>query len=245
MSERRSRIPFVPKELEEKIKYTFTDKKLLFNALCHSSFSNERKHENIASNERLEFLGDSVLSIITSEYLYRELPNRPEGELSNIRREIVDSEALASFARELDLGTYMFFGNGEERNGGRDRRSNLEDAFEALVAAIYLDGGLENARRFLTPRIEAKVKDIFATHKFNDPKSLLQEIVQQNGEIVKYEKISESGPDHDKRFTCVVMVNSNILGMGEGKRIQEAEMNAARDALKLLGEGEKDSEKDN
>ena len=222
--------------LENTIKYTFKNKELLKTALIHKSYLNSNKTKDESCNERLEFLGDSVLSIITSEYLYRELPDRPEGELSNIRREIVDSEALAAFARELDLGTYMFFGNGEERNGGRDRRSNLEDAFEALVAAIYLDGGLESARRFLHPRIEAKVKNIFATHKFNDPKSLLQEIVQQSGEIVKYEKISESGPDHDKRFTCVVMVNSNILGTGEGRRIQEAEMNAARDALKLFGE---------
>lgn len=236
MSEKQKRFTFDAHELEEKIKYTFTDKKLLRNALCHSSYSNERKSENISSNERLEFLGDSVLSIIASEYLYRTFPERPEGELSNIRREIVDSAALASFARKIGLGTYMFFGNGEEKNGGRDRTSNLEDAFEALAAAIYLDGGLENAKKFFLPFVKEELENIFATHKFNDPKSLLQEIVQQNGEMVKYEKISESGPDHDKRFTCVVKVNSNILGTGEGKRIQEAEMNAARDALRLFGE---------
>ena len=236
MSEKQKRFTFDAHELEEKIKYTFTDKMLLRNALCHSSYSNERKSENISSNERLEFLGDSVLSIIASEYLYRTFPERPEGELSNIRREIVDSAALASFARKIGLGTYMFFGNGEEKNGGRDRTSNLEDAFEALAAAIYLDGGLENAKKFFLPFVKEELENIFATHKFNDPKSLLQEIVQQNGEMVKYEKISESGPDHDKRFTCVVKVNSNILGTGEGKRIQEAEMNAARDALRLFGE---------
>lgn len=236
MSEKQKRFTFDSHELEEKIKYTFTDKRLLRNALCHSSYSNERKSENVASNERLEFLGDSVLSIIASEYLYRTFPERPEGELSNIRREIVDSAALASFARKIGLGTYMFFGNGEEKNGGRDRTSNLEDAFEALAAAIYLDGGLENAKKFFLPFVKEELENIFATHKFNDPKSLLQEIVQQNGEMVKYEKIGESGPDHDKRFTCVVKVNSNVLGTGEGKRIQEAEMNAARDALKLFGE---------
>lgn len=236
MSGKQKRFTFDSRELEEKIKYTFTDKKLLRNALCHSSYSNERKSENVASNERLEFLGDSVLSIIASEYLYLSFPERPEGELSNIRREIVDSAALASFARKIGLGTHMFFGNGEEKNGGRDRTSNLEDAFEALAAAIYLDGGLESAKKFFLPFVKEEVENIFATHKFNDPKSLLQEIVQQNGEMVKYEKIGESGPDHDKRFTCVVKVNSNILGTGEGKRIQEAEMNAARDALKLFGE---------
>ncbi len=236
MSEKQKKSAVDLRELEKKIKYTFNDKKLLRNALCHSSYSNERKNENISSNERLEFLGDSVLSIIASEYLYRSFPERTEGELSNIRREIVDGAALASFSRKIELGKYMFLGNGEEKSGGRDRNSNLEDAFEALAAAIYLDGGLECAKKFFLPFINDEVENIFAAHKFNDPKSLLQEIVQQNGEMVRYEKIGESGPDHDKRFTCVVKVNSNILGTGEGKRIQEAEMNAARDALKLFGE---------
>lgn len=238
MSEKNKNIIFDFTELEEKIKYTFTDKKLLFNALCHSSYSNEKKHENIASNERLEFLGDSVIYIVASEHLFRAFAGKPEGELSTLRREIIDSAALESFARKIDLGAYMFFGNGEEKNGGRERRSNLEDAFEALVAAIYLDGGFVKAKEFFLPFVMEKVETLFFAHRFNDPKSLLQEIVQQNGETLKYEKIKESGPDHDKRFTCVVKINSNILGMGEGKRIQEAEMNAARDALRLFGEQE-------
>ena len=238
MSEKNKNIIFDFTELEEKIKYTFTDKKLLFNALCHSSYSNEKKHENIASNERLEFLGDSVIYIVASEHLFRAFAGKPEGELSTLRREIIDSAALESFARKIDLGVYMFFGNGEEKNGGRERRSNLEDAFEALVAAIYLDGGFVKAKEFFLPFVMEKVETLFFAHRFNDPKSLLQEIVQQNGETLKYEKIKESGPDHDKRFTCVVKINSNILGMGEGKRIQEAEMNAARDALRLFGEQE-------
>ena len=238
MSEKNKNIVFDFTELEEKIKYTFTDKKLLFNALCHSSYSNEKKHENIASNERLEFLGDSVIYIVASEHLFRAFAGKPEGELSTLRREIIDSAALESFARKIDLGAYMFFGNGEEKNGGRERRSNLEDAFEALVAAIYLDGGFVKAKEFFLPFVMEKVETLFFAHRFNDPKSLLQEIVQQNGETLKYEKIKESGPDHDKRFTCVVKINSNILGMGEGKRIQEAEMNAARDALRLFGEQE-------
>ena len=236
MSEKRRNIVFDFTELEEKIKYTFTDKKLLYNALCHSSYSNERKHENIASNERLEFLGDSVIYIVASEHLYKTFAGKPDGELSTLRREIIDSAALESFARKIDLGSYMFFGNGEEKNGGRERRSNLEDAFEALVAAIYLDGGFDKAREFFLPFVKEKVEALFAAHRFNDPKSLLQEIVQQNGETLKYEKIKESGPDHDKRFTCVVKLNSNVIGMGEGRRIQEAEMNAARDALSLFGE---------
>lgn len=236
MSEKRKHNYYPAEGLEEKIGYTFTDKKLLRNALCHSSYSNERRSEHIPSNERLEFLGDSVLSIIVSEYLYRSFPERSEGELSNIRREIVDSASLAAFARKIELGKYMFFGNGEEKNGGRDRTSNLEDAFEALAAAMYLDGGFECVKSFFMPLVKAQVENIFATHKLNDPKSLLQEIVQQNGETLQYEKVGERGPDHDKRFTCVVKLNSNVIGRGEGKRIQEAEMNAARDALGLFGE---------
>lgn len=224
--------------LEQNIGYTFTDKKLLLNALCHSSYANERRSENLSSNERLEFLGDSVLSIITSEYLYVSFPERSEGELSNLRREIVDSASLAEFARKIDLGKYMLFGNGEERNGGRNRTSNLEDAFEALAAAMYLDGGFECVKKFFLPLVRSQVETIFSMHRFNDPKSLLQEIVQQNGETLQYEKVGESGPDHDKRFTCVVKLNSNVIGKGEGKRIQEAEMNAARDALSLFGERE-------
>ena len=208
------------------------------NALCHSSYANERRSENLSSNERLEFLGDSVLSIITSEYLYVSFPERTEGELSNLRREIVDSATLADFARKIELGKYMLFGNGEEKNGGRDRTSNLEDAFEALAAAMYLDGGFECVKKFYLPFVCAQVENIFSMNRFNDPKSLLQEIIQQNGETLQYEKIGERGPDHDKRFTCVVKLNSNIIGKGEGRRIQEAEMNAARDALKLFGERE-------
>jgi ribonuclease-3 len=236
MPEKKKRPVHETYTLEEKLGYKFTDKKLLRNALCHSSYSNERRSEQISSNERLEFLGDSVLSIITSEYLYKSFPEKPEGELSNLRREIVDSVSLAGFARELELGKYMLFGNGEDKNGGRDRTSNLEDAFEALAAAMYLDGGLNCVKDFFLPLVKKQVESIFAQHKFNDPKSLLQEIVQQNGETLQYEKIGESGPDHDKRFTCVVKLNSNVIGRGEGRRIQEAEMNAARDALKLFGE---------
>lgn len=236
MSEKRKYTLHETDSLEEKLGYVFADKKLLRNALCHSSYSNERKSEHLSSNERLEFLGDSVLSIIVSEYLYRAFPERPEGELSNIRREIVDSASLASFARKLGLGKYMLFGNGEEKNGGRDRTSNLEDAFEALAAAMYLDGGFECVRNFFLPLVKSKLDEIFSGRKLNDPKSLLQEIVQQNGETLQYEKIGERGPDHDKRFTCVVKLNSNVIGKGEGKRIQEAEMNAARAALVLFGE---------
>lgn len=236
MSEKKKYAPPSVAGLEQNIGYTFADKRLLRNALCHSSYANERRSENLSSNERLEFLGDSVLSIITSEYLYVSFPERTEGELSNLRREIVDSATLAAFARKIELGKYMLFGNGEEKNGGRDRTSNLEDAFEALAAAMYLDGGFECVKKFYLPLVRAQVEEIFSMKRFNDPKSLLQEIVQQNGETLQYEKVGERGPDHDKRFTCVVKLNSNIIGRGEGRRIQEAEMNAARDALRLFGE---------
>lgn len=222
--------------LEARIGYTFADKRLLRNALCHSSYSNERRSENLSSNERLEFLGDSVLSIITSEYLYISFPESSEGELSNMRREVVDSASLTDFARQIELGKYMLFGIGEEKNGGRERPSNLEDAFEALAAAMYLDGGFECVKRFFLPLVKSRVESIFSKHRLSDPKSLLQEIVQQNGETLQYEKVGESGPDHDKRFACVVKLNSNVIGRGYGKRIQEAEVNAARDALKLFGE---------
>ena len=236
MSEKKKYAPPSVAGLEQNIGYAFADKRLLRNALCHSSYANERRSENLSSNERLEFLGDSVLSIITSEYLYVSFPERTEGELSNLRREIVDSATLAAFARKIELGKYMLFGNGEEKNGGRNRTSNLEDAFEALAAAMYLDGGFECVKKFYLPLVRAQVEEIFSMKRFNDPKSLLQEIVQQNGETLQYEKVGERGPDHDKRFTCVVKLNSNVIGKGEGKRIQEAEMNAARDALKLFGE---------
>lgn len=236
MSEKKKYTPPSVAGLEQNIGYTFADKRLLRNALCHSSYANERRSENLSSNERMEFLGDSVLSIITSEYLYVSFPERTEGELSNLRREIVDSATLAAFARKIELGKYMLFGNGEEKNGGRDRTSNLEDAFEALAAAMYLDGGFECVKKFYLPLVRAQVEEIFSMKRFNDPKSLLQEIVQQNGETLQYEKVGERGPDHDKRFTCVVKLNSNIIGRGEGRRIQEAEMNAARDALRLFGE---------
>ena len=236
MSEKKKYAPPSVAGLEQNIGYAFADKRLLRNALCHSSYANERRSENLSSNERLEFLGDSVLSIITSEYLYVSFPERTVGELSNLRREIVDSATLAAFARKIELGKYMLFGNGEEKNGGRDRTSNLEDAFEALAAAMYLDGGFECVKKFYLPLVRAQVEEIFSMKRFNDPKSLLQEIVQQNGETLQYEKVGERGPDHDKRFTCVVKLNSNIIGRGEGRRIQEAEMNAARDALRLFGE---------
>jgi ribonuclease-3 len=225
--------------LEEEIKYKFSDKNLLRVALTHPSYCNEnRKRGFSVSNQRSEFLGDSILSVITAEFLFNRFTEEDEGFLTRTRAALVCEDTLATFANRIALGDYMLFGNGEERNGGRNRTSNLEDAFEALAAAMYLDGGFECVKKFFLPLVHSQVETIFSMHRFNDPKSLLQEIVQQNGETLQYEKVGESGPDHDKRFTCVVKLNSNVIGKGEGKRIQEAEMNAARDALSLFGERE-------
>lgn len=236
MADKTEKFPLDVRLLEKRIGYFFNDRELLKTALCHSSYSNEKKGENMRSNERLEFLGDSVLSVIASEFLYKSFPERTEGELSTLRREIVDGKSLASFAREINLGNYMLFGKGEEKNDGRDKQSNLEDAFEAFSAAMFLDGGIEKAKAFFLPFIERAVGNIFETKRFNDPKSELQEFIQRNGENVRYEKMGESGPDHDKRFMCAAMLGSNVIGRGEGKSIKEAEMNAAKEALKLFGE---------
>ncbi len=236
MTQINDRFPSDLRELEKKIGYRFKNRILLMTSLCHSSYSNEKKGTTLNSNERLEFLGDSVLSIIVSEYLYSSLPEKSEGELSTIRREIIDGNSLTSFARSIDLGDYMLFGNGEEKNGGRERKTNLEDAFEALAGAMFLDGGLDAVKTFFLPFVGRAIENIFKTKRFNDPKSELQELVQQNGETLRYELIGESGPDHDKRFIACVKLNSNIIGRGEGKRKQEAEMNAALEALRLFGE---------
>lgn len=220
-------------EFEEKINYKFKDDSLLTEATCHSSYANERRDENIKSSERLEFLGDSVLSMIVSEYLFRTYPDYEEGVLSRIRREIVDSVSLAAFAREIGLGDMLLLGHGEEQLGGRDRQSNLEDAFEALVAAIYLDGGTEAARAFVLPFAMKTAERTLAQHKLNDPKTKLQEIVQTGGAASpRYVITGESGPDHKKVFECDVLVENNVMGHGTGPSKKEAEKAAAEEALK-------------
>ena len=218
--------------LEQKIGYVFKDKSLLTEAMCHSSYSNERKSEHIKCSERLEFLGDSVLSEIVSEYLFKTYPDVTEGVLSSMRREIIDSEALAGFSNSIGLGEYLLLGNGEEILGGRERRTNLEDAFEALVAAIYLDGGKEAARDFVLPFAEKTVERTVTQNKFSDAKSKLQEIVQRGGgETPKYVITSESGPDHNKHFECDVLVENNVMGHGSGASKKAAEKAAAEQAL--------------
>ena len=220
--------------LEQKLNYKFNNKKLLQNALTHSSYANEVRI-GITSNERLEFLGDSVLSIIVAEYLFLHYKSIPEGELTKLRASLVCEKTLCKFSRELELGKFLKLGKGEDKGGGRERDSILADAFEALLAAIYLDGGMEVATkhvlRFVIPEIEDKNQ-----HTFNDYKTALQEIIQRNPEeYVTYVLKGESGPDHDKVFEVEVHLNSNVIGRGKGKNKKQAEQMAAKQALELMG----------
>lgn len=221
------------KDFEAHLEYTFKNKDLLFTALTHSSFSNEN---GVKSNERLEYLGDSVLSLITTDYLFNRFSEKDEGSLTKIKRQLVNTDALSKFATSIHLGDYLFLGHGEEKCGGRYNNSNLEDAFEALVGAIYLDGGIEQARTFLMRFLVDETTRIDGYHKLSDPKTLLQEKVQETpGEKLEYIIVDSQGPDHDKVYTCEVRINSNVFGQGKGKTKKEAEKAAAMKALELLG----------
>ena len=222
------------KNLEEKLGYKFKNINLLENALTHSSYANEVR-DGTSSNERLEFLGDSVLSIIVSEFIYKKFANQPEGELTKLRASLVCEKSLCGFSRELELGKYLRLGKGEEKGGGRNRDSILADAFEAVLAAMYLDGGFEVAKnhvlRFVKEEIEHTDDEVF-----KDYKTLLQEIIQRNPEeSVAYFLTGESGPDHNKLFTVEVRLNSNVIGKGEGRSKKQAEQMAAKQALSLMG----------
>ncbi|MBQ8849254.1 MAG: ribonuclease III [Clostridia bacterium] len=227
--------------LERSIGHVFRDRNILREALTHSSYANEiRAKKKVAvCNERLEFLGDAVLSSIVSEYLYVEYPDLPEGELTQRRKAVVQSAALASYARSIDLGSYLYLGNGEEKGGGRERQSTLENAFEALVAAIYLDSGeygKENVKRFVLPFIVKVLNENYNSISA-DPKTELQQLIQQTeGDYLEYVTVGESGPDHNKVFRVEARMNSNIIGRGEGRSKREAEQNAAMEALRLFGE---------
>ena len=229
--------------LEARVGYEFKKKELLLRALTHSSHSNESglKNHHIYCNERLEFLGDSVLSIITSSYLYGKFSDCPEGELTRMRAEVVCERALSGYATEIGLGQYLLLGIGEEKNNGRERRSILADAFEALLAAIYLDAGddgMERVKAFLLPFIEGEIERISTSKGFSgDPKSLLQQFVQQaEGDFLEYVVVGQSGPDHMKLFKVEARLNSNVIGRGQGRSKREAEQNAAKEALALFGE---------
>lgn len=224
--------------LEKDIKYIFRDTKLLTVALTHSSYCNEnRKKGFVVSNERSEFLGDSILSIITSEFLYNRYPDADEGFLTRTRAALVCEDTLAQFANSISLGDYMLFGRGEAvASGGRHRKSTIADAFEALIAAIYLDGGMDSAKKFVLPFIEENVDKVIKLGT-EDYKSRLQRIVQQTPEeVLTYTLVGEEGPPHDRVFSYEVYLNSNLLGKGKGRSKREAEQVAAREALVLLGE---------
>lgn len=218
--------------LEERIQYTFRNPAFLEEALTHTSYANESKKQ-VANNERLEFLGDSVLSVVVADHLFHTEQELPEGELTRMRASLVCEAALCGFANEIDLGRYLQLGKGEEMTGGRERPSILSDAFEALIAAIYLDGGLEPAREFILPFVCA------GAASEEDFKTQLQEVVQQNPEErVRYVLTGEEGPDHNKVFTVEVHLNSNCIGVGTGHTKKLAEQHAAKQALALMGIGE-------
>lgn len=222
------------KGLEEKLGYKFNNIKLLQNALNHSSYANEVRN-GVTSNERLEFLGDSVLSVIVSDYIYKNYRSWPEGELTKLRASLVCEKSLCGFSRELDLGRHLKLGKGEEKNGGRERDSILADAFEAVLAAIYLDGGMEPARRHVMNFVLRELKHT-DDEVFKDYKTALQEIIQRNPEeSVTYTLAGTSGPDHDKSFEVEVLLNSNVIGRGTGKNKKQAEQAAAKEALRLMG----------
>lgn len=219
------------KELERKIGYCFKDKELLRLALTHSSYANERDRKE--DNERLEFLGDSVLGFITAEYLFSVLKSKAEGDLTKLRANAVCEKSLAGFAREIDLGDYILLGKGEKMTGGSQRPSILSDAFESVIAAIYLDGGMDEAKKFVLRFVSESTTD---TAQATDYKTLLQEIIQKNpDEHLTYRLVAESGPDHHKEFTVEVYLNSNCVGTGTGLSKKKAEQAAAREALRLMG----------
>ena len=220
--------------LEEKLGYKFKNIDLLKNALTHSSYANEVRG-GFSSNERLEFLGDSVLSIIVSDYIYRHFRSLPEGELTKLRASLVCEKSLCTFSRELELGKYLMLGKGEDKGGGRERDSILADAFEAVLAAIYLDGGMEPAKHHVMNFVLRELKHT-DDEVFKDYKTALQEIIQRNPEeSVNYVLTGTSGPDHDKSFKVEVRLNSNIIGIGIGKNKKQAEQMAAKEALRLRG----------
>lgn len=227
--------------LEEALGYTFKNKALLQEALTHSSYSNELKAKKqiCRCNERLEFMGDAVLSAVVSEYLFKKFPDMPEGELSTMRAALVQSQALASYSRSFGVGDFLYLGHGEEKNNGRNRQSTLENVFEAIVAAIYLDAGecgFDEVKKLVLPIIKAQLDDSNFALNHTDAKTELQQLIQQTeGDFLEYKVVSESGPDHNKTFTVSAMLNSNVIGTGEGRSKREAEQSAAREALKLFG----------
>jgi len=222
-------------KLEEKIGYHFHDRELLTTALTHSSYANE-KHGEAQSYERLEFLGDSILGLVTAEFLYTHEPCLPEGRMTRLRAELVCEVSLHKTALELGLGRYMRLGRGEEHTGGRERPSILADMVEAIIAAMYLDSGMDQAKSFILERILHDV-EFGDSHRSADYKTQLQELVQRrSNQVITYRLKGESGPDHDKTFLFEVLINGETCGEGSGKTKKEAEQMAARKALEAYRE---------
>ena len=220
--------------LEQKIGYRFQNRALLQTALTHSSYANERHDPDCQSYERLEFLGDSILGLVTADFLYHQEPKLPEGKMTRLRAELVCEASLHKTALELGLGAYMRLGRGEEHTGGRERPSILADMVESIIAAMYLDGGLDKARSFILSRVLNHV-EITETHRSADYKTELQELVQKkSGQQIRYEMVAESGPDHNKIFTFRVSINGQPAGEGSGRTKKEAEQMAACMALEAL-----------
>ena len=221
------------KDLETALGYRFSNITLLQNALTHSSYANERWHDSLRSNERLEVLGDSILGMVVADHLYRNFPDRPEGELTRMRADMVCEQSLAAVANKLGLGQHMLLGHGEAQGGGKNRPSILADAVESIIAASYLDGGFEAAagiiRRFILTEVPVK-----KLHNV-DYKTALQELVQQKKhQVLSYALVGESGPDHDKSFQVNVSLNGSVVGTGEGRSKKRAEQEAARCAIQRL-----------
>lgn len=225
------------KDLEAAIGYRFQNIQLLQNALTHSSYANERWHNSLLSNERLEFLGDSVLGMLVAEYLYHNFPNRPEGELTRMRADMVCEQTLAAAANRIGLGSHLLLGHGEEQGGGRKRNSILADAMESVIAACFLDGGMEAALKVVQQFILVEVP-VNKLHNA-DYKTKLQELVQQKkNQILSYKLVGQSGPDHDKQFDVEVSLNEQVVGSGSGSSKKRAEQMAARSAIEKLFPGQ-------
>ncbi len=221
------------KDLEARLGYKFSNISLLLGALSHSSYANEHYHDGLKSNERLEFLGDSILGMVVAEYLYRNFPDRPEGELTRMRADMVCETALASIARTLELGSHLLLGKGEEAFGGRERPSILADAVESVIAASYLDGGMDAARGIINRFV---LSDVPVTRMHNvDYKTALQERVQQKkNQLLSYRPLGEQGPDHHKEFMVEVLLNGKVAGTGSGTSKKRAEQAAAKAAMQAL-----------
>ncbi len=219
-------------ELQGKIGYQFQDETLLKQALTHSSFANEQKINKLNNYERLEFLGDAVLELVSSEFLYNENEDMPEGQLTRLRASMVCEPALAYCARDIELNTYILLGKGEESTGGRKRDSITSDVMEAVIGAIFIDGGIENAKKFIYRFVLSDLEDKIL---FMDSKTLLQEEIQKkNTSQLRYELVGEEGPDHDKQFSVEAYLDERLIGSGVGRTKKAAEQQAAYEALKKL-----------